>query len=203
MILETIFRQSGTDKFTHGYGNVYQPFMEGFKDEPIQLCEIGVLRGNSLRAWKHYFSNAEIIGFDLHKFPNVEGVKIHKMNQLEKEEMYNLVETLEIEPSIVIEDGGHTPEMHQKTLLPFFKKLKSGGIYIIEDLQVCFKQNRDLIKRYQVTDENNTITYLEKILTESPMKSPYLDESEENYLRENIKSIDFRLNRKVAIITKK
>ena len=123
------------------------------------------------------------------------------MNQEDKDGMYSIVDELNLKPFIVIDDGGHKPEHHQKTLAPFFKALESGGLYIIEDLQVCKKDNR-LNQKYEVTDDNNTVSYLKALLSDNPMKSPYLTSDEESYLKSNIKTIRLELNEKLAIIEK-
>lgn len=202
-MLVQIIKESGTDKYSHGYAPVYQEYLSHLKDEKFQLCDIGVLKGNSLKAWNRYFTNADIHGFDLMRFPKVGNIPVHKMDQCDKEEMGKLVKELKLQPTIIVEDGGHKPEHHQKTIYPFFKAMKSGGIYFIEDLQVCFHGKKPINKKYEVTPENNTIDWLNSLLTETPMQSPYLSAKEQQYLINNIESIEFRTNGKLAIIKKK
>jgi len=202
MNLKTLFKKNGTDKGTHHqYYKIYDDLFKPYVNHNIQFCEIGVLNGNSLRSWSEYFTSAEIIGFDYQRFPNVADIKVHMMNQEDKDGMYSIVDELNLKPFIVIDDGGHKPEHHQKTLAPFFKALESGGLYIIEDLQVCKKDNR-LNQKYEVTDDNNTVSYLKALLSDNPMKSPYLTSDEESYLKSNIKTIRLELNEKLAIIEK-
>lgn len=199
--LHDLFKKHNTDKGSyHSYDLFYDKLFESYRDLDIQFCEIGVLEGGSLRAWKDYFSSAEIVGFDLFKFPEVPGVKVHKMNQEDKSQMYDLVDSLNLNPTIVIDDGGHEPEHHQKTLAVFFKKLKPGGIYIIEDLQVCHGEENP---RWSVTKENNTLTYLKQLLSETKITSQYMTEEEERYLIEHIRDISFEMEDKLAVITKK
>ena len=196
-ILTEIFKSNKTDKFDHGYGEVYESYINKWRDEEIQLCEIGVDRGNSLRAWKEYFIKAEIIGFDLDKFPKVDGVEIHQMDQLDVTNQHQLCQSLRLNPHIIIDDGGHTPEMHQKSIIPFFKQLRSGGIYIIEDLQVC-NTTQNLRNQYKVDKFNNTIQWLKGNII-----SPYISYEDERWLFNEIKSMDWHLNDKVVIIRKK
>ena len=197
MNLIQIFQKNRTDKFQHGYGGVYEPYMSGWRNEEIQLCEIGVLNGNSIKAWREYFTKGEIIGFDLKRFPKVDGVQIHKMNQLDVTNQEELLQSLELNPHIIIDDGGHTPEMHQKSIIPFFKRLRSGGIYIIEDLQVC-NTTQNLRVKYNVNESNDTIEWLK-----GNISSPYMSPSDEKWLFENIDSMDWHLKDKVVVIRKK
>lgn len=204
MNLQTLFKKNRTDKGNHHhYYKIYDDLFEPYINDDIQLCEIGVLKGNSLKSWSQYFTSAEIIGFDYQNFPDVNGIKVHKMNQDDKYGMYSIIDKLKLKPFIVIDDGGHKPEHHQKTLAPFFKTLKSGGFYIIEDLHVCRKNNKHLNQKYEVTDKNNTVNYLKLLLTSNPMKSPYLTSDEESYLKSKIKNIKFELDEKLVIIQKK
>ena len=42
------------------YLDIYQKYFESLKDKKINILEIGVLGGGSLRTWKEFFPNAEI-----------------------------------------------------------------------------------------------------------------------------------------------
>ena len=197
-----ILKESKTDKFTHGYGPEYDKVFEQYRDQDITICEIGVDKGYSARALRSYFSEATIHVFDNRFFPSIEGVSVHRLDQTDKEDQYEWLQENEVEPTIVIDDGGHKPEHHQKSIAPFFKALKSGGLYIIEDLQVCH-EDLGLNRKYEVTPENNTIAFLESLLTENPIQSPYLTEQENQYLVDNIASYRLEVNRKLAILVKK
>ena len=203
MTLVEIFKKSKTDKHQHGYAKTYQKLFDDFRDKSITFWEIGVKFGHSLEVWNRYFSQAIIEGFDIVNFPKVAGIPVHKLDQDNKDEMYEVVASLKRSPMIIIEDGGHRPEHHQKSLAVFFKVLQPGGIYVIEDLQVCAKDNKQDNIKFGVTDDNNTVTYLQKLLTDAPVQSLYMTLEEEEYLRDNIKSIEFEVKSKLAIITKK
>ena len=66
MNLKKIFDKHGTDKSI--YHEYYEPYEENFehlRDKEINLLEIGIRDGNSLRAWKEYFPNSNIYGMDI------------------------------------------------------------------------------------------------------------------------------------------
>lgn len=54
----------GTDKSLHGYTKVYHELMRDKRYSPIQLLEIGIFKGNSLRMWQDYFTEGNICGID-------------------------------------------------------------------------------------------------------------------------------------------
>lgn len=64
----------GADKFGyHDYTPNYFKLFQGRKEAPLKLLEIGVggygdddLGGYSLRMWRDFFPNAEIVGIDIH-----------------------------------------------------------------------------------------------------------------------------------------
>ena len=60
----------GTDKeFNHRYCTAfYDKEFAKYRDQPIQLLEIGIHRGGSLALWHEYFPCAKIIGIDPYDF---------------------------------------------------------------------------------------------------------------------------------------
>jgi len=197
-----ILKESKTDKYQHGYGPEYDKLFSQYRDESITICEIGVDKGYSARALRSYFNEADIHVFDNRFFPTIEGVNVHRLDQTDKQGQYEWLEENQVQPTIIIDDGGHKPEHHQKSLAPFFKALQSGGLYIIEDLQVC-QEWFGRFGKYEVTPENNTITFLESLLTDAPIQSQYLTEEENQYIVDNLASCTLEVNNKLAILVKK
>ena len=69
-----------TDKNTlHNYvKGFYEKYFEPYKDAEVNLVEIGVWMGGSVKLWSEYFSNARsIIGIELNK--NLYGISIKKL----------------------------------------------------------------------------------------------------------------------------
>jgi hypothetical protein len=83
MTLSEIAKIYPTDKdFTHDYYNkVYEKYFSPIKEDIKLVCEIGIggfwkevnwLNGNSLKVWRDYFTNAQILGLDINKPTDIE-----------------------------------------------------------------------------------------------------------------------------------
>ena len=60
-----IGKRRGTDKFEHGYLDVYEHYFEHFRKKPVNILEIGVRYGNSIWTWHDYFKNGNVFGMDI------------------------------------------------------------------------------------------------------------------------------------------
>ena len=111
----------------HYYENAFKPY----RDKDITLLEIGIAQGQSLRMWREYFTNARIIGYDIRdngvQCPGCELVYKDATNSNSFNEINNL--------DIVIDDGSHLFGQQLQSFNILFDKLKSGGLYVIEDVQ--------------------------------------------------------------------
>ena len=76
MTLTEIANKIGTDKGTqhfesHSYTETYQSFFYPIKDDKIKMLEIGVddprFPGASIQMWTEFFTNLELIGFDINE----------------------------------------------------------------------------------------------------------------------------------------
>ena len=103
---------------------------------PKILLEIGVARGDSLRAWKDIFPNCKVIGIDINplwktKNPDLE---VYIGNQKDFDFLLDVLNKSGL-PDIIIDDGGHKRSEQIETFKFLFPKLSVGSLYIIEDLQ--------------------------------------------------------------------
>lgn len=144
--LSEISKKYPTDKdFTHNYYNsVYENLFSPIKDKVKLVCEIGIggfwkemnwVPGNSLKVWRDYFPNASILGLDIekHKLEDSERICLDWLDQSKRDLVIEYSEKLK-NYDIIIDDGSHNVYDQQITLAYFFKSLKSGGLYILEDL---------------------------------------------------------------------
>ena len=97
--------------------------------------------GASLRVWRDYFPNAQIIGADIDDriLFNEDRIKTYKVNQRDAssiEKMWTAIDRNNFD--IIIDDGLHTLDAGETFFLNSFKKLKKGGIYIIEDVDLNY-----------------------------------------------------------------
>ena len=47
------------------YGPIYDRHFADYREQPINILEIGVLKGGSMRLWEKYFPKANIYGIDI------------------------------------------------------------------------------------------------------------------------------------------
>ena len=138
--LSKLAKLYGTDKYEHGYTEIYQTYFSKLKCEKLKILEIGIgggdnikFGGNSLKMWAKYFTNSQIFGIDIFDKTLVDyrRIKTFQGNQTDAvflSQFQNL--------DIIVDDGGH---INSEVILSFeilFPKLKSGGLYCIEDTQV-------------------------------------------------------------------
>ena len=66
--LDIIFNKYDTDKNTyfHNYTRQYHSLLNQYRDKPIKYLEIGVLNGESIKAFREVFKNSTcILGLDI------------------------------------------------------------------------------------------------------------------------------------------
>jgi hypothetical protein len=145
MFLNQLANKHNTDKSNlyHNYADIYELFFYKFKDQNINLLEIGVLLGNSLRMWKEYFPKGNIFGIDINpecKKCEEDRIKIFIGNQNDDFFLNEIVEEIK-ELDIIIDDGSHIIDHQIKSFMVLFPKLKENGLYVIEDLHSSYSPN--------------------------------------------------------------
>ena len=78
MPLKELFKKHKSDKYNHNYHLIYEPYLKNLKHKKLNILEIGVSDGASLKAWSDYFKNSNIIGIDIKK------IDLKKENLIEK-----------------------------------------------------------------------------------------------------------------------
>ena len=137
----------------HAYARIYEQYLAEWRERPIRLLEIGLLRHDlqrrlsppfadtpSLSMWKEYFPQAEIYGFDIADFsatPATPGVHVIQGDMGRVEDLERLLETSGGAFDVIIDDASHASHHQQRALACLFPHLNPGGFYIIEDL--CFQ----------------------------------------------------------------
>jgi hypothetical protein len=108
--------------------------------------------GASLRVWKEYFDNAQIIGADIDKriLFQEDRISTYEVNQLNPTSIKNMWSKIKHNNfDIIIDDGLHTLEAGLTFFLNSFEKLKEGGIYIIEDVDFSYlNELKDKLIKY-------------------------------------------------------
>lgn len=140
-MIDEIAVKYGTDKSSlhHHYTRYYERHLPA---KTISLLEIGAFKGASLRMWKELYPDSQIACFDLFIDPDniskedVEslGVTAYQGNQ----EYVSDLEKIEGEFDVIIEDGSHRSDHQIITFETLWPKVKSGGMYVVEDLHCCY-----------------------------------------------------------------
>ena len=183
-----------TDKnlIGHGYDKFYELHFNYFKNKEIKLLEIGTWKGASVASFYHYFSKAIIFCLDRnYKFQfksnriNFFYCDTRNTNDLKKFEdllINKKSETLDI----IIDDASHIYSDMLNNFKNFFKKVKSGGFYVIEDF--------NHYKYYSYLDDSSfnslEIEEIFKLLKSKQFfESDNLDKDFQNYCFNNILEI--------------
>ena len=141
--LAELFNKHGSNKFEHGYSDIYFLYLEKLKTKNINLLEIGVADGKSLLAWSNYFKNGKIIGIDKkhidlnEKNINQSNIIIHQGLQGNSKFIQSLIEKYE-KFDIIIDDGSHFPKDVIMSFNLLFSSLKENGLYFVEDMQTSY-----------------------------------------------------------------
>lgn len=137
LTLDEIGILEGTDKCSlmNDYLTTYEAALAPYREQPINVIEIGVLGGASLRVWRRYFSRARLVGIDIDRsctrFAG-ERTEIRIGSQTDPEFLAKVA--AEFPPTIVIDDGSHRTDDILFTFDRLFPILAPGGCYVIEDL---------------------------------------------------------------------
>ena len=139
-----IGNRHGTDKFgQHGYHRFYERHFAHLRDREFTLLEIGIYHGASLRTWEEYFPKARIIGVDLN--PDFAGASFEKAQAVHgdaRDPAFTSALSDRIGGfDVVIDDDGHRMEDQKEAFRNLFPRVKSGGIYVVEDLSTSYWAN--------------------------------------------------------------
>lgn len=151
--LTEIGNKHTTDKGTqhyeaHGYTEIYNDFISD-KDK-LTLLEIGVWHGDSVRMWNEYNKNINLHVIDIdpkvsNYMTNGEKMTLHIGNQSDHTFLRSVLNKIDV-LDVVIDDGSHYFNDIMNSFNTIFPKLKSGGIYFIEDLHAVVANRDEVIK---------------------------------------------------------
>lgn len=121
------------------YTDFYQHHFVDLAPKPKLLLEIGVFKGDSLRAWKDIFPGCKVIGIDINPKWKEESpdLEIYVGNQKNLKFLSGIFSKTGY-PDIVIDDGGHKRSEQIASFRFIFPLMWAGSTYIIEDLHVNY-----------------------------------------------------------------
>lgn len=165
-------KNSSDKEAYHKYiSNFYNEKFSKFKNEEINILEIGVLYGDSLKLWDDFFTNANIYGVDIQNVIRHEySDKVNLIfENAYSEDFLKKMKDNNLYFNIIIEDGPHTLETQSFFLSRFHEILKKepGGMLILEDvyprefeiLKINFPEFNTLDFRKEIGGENNSVIF--------------------------------------------
>ena len=162
--LELGYTQHYVDVLENNTTPEYNP-----RDDFKKVLEIGVETGRSHRLWLEYFPNANVYGYDIFKYGVEEFNRLQEGNpyldrsimfegdQSNVDDLQKFLSEHGGDFDMIIDDGGHTMEQMQTSLNYLWNSLKSGGLYVIEDLHSCSNQ-WPWLYGYKVIQDGDTLT---------------------------------------------
>jgi len=128
------------DKRSVGYLPLYEMLFTPIRMEAKKILEIGVQSGKSITLLRDFFENAQIHGWDIDPScrRNDNRISIDILNHDNKCDVISNLEKIGNDIDIIIDDGSHRMNSQQCLLAWCLKYVKSGGIYVTEDIGTSF-----------------------------------------------------------------
>jgi len=139
--LDHIGLKYGTDKSSsfHNYCNTYERYFSPLRYRPVQLLEVGVDKGSSIKMWLEYFPNALVSGVDIMKSLDFTDPRFEfRQGNQEDIQFWRAFNGSGRNWDIIIDDGGHVHQAIITTFEQMFPRLMTDGLYIVEDLHVAY-----------------------------------------------------------------
>ena len=194
----------------HGFSKFYKKYLSEFKNEQINILEIGSYAGASAAAFSKYIPNSKVFCFDVNitnfKYSSdkifVYGLDIkneYKVSKILKQIFKkNKFEKFDL----IIDDGSHLLSDMLFSFNFFLKHVKKNRFYIIEDFKHpnYYKYNKD-------TNEILIDNLLKIIPKKEYFHSKIMNKNDQKFIFNEVKKIDiYKGNLKdsdICFITKK
>jgi SAM-dependent methyltransferase len=142
MSLESLINNNTTDKNTyHTYLETYETLFQKKRDDNVNILEVGIYHGGSIKLWRDYFQNGTIYGLDICDRNFVVEKDILTDNRVKlffNTDAYNNDFTKQnlasIQFDFVIDDGPHTLDSMKFFVEHYSNLLKEDGVLVVEDV---------------------------------------------------------------------
>ena len=197
-------KQDGKKIIAHGYAKIYEKYLKNNKDRISSIIELGSFYGNASAAFFFYFKNAKIYSADINPDMYLYSSKRLKNFFTDTSSRVSIEKNIinqDIEFDLIIEDASHMLKDQIISLFILFKTLKSGGVFIVEEID--FPEKREDMRMNQDCPDLKTI--LKKIINKENFNSKYINENEKLFFLDNVETIKFyngNIN-EIAVIKKK
>ncbi|KAI1694191.1 mycinamicin VI 2''-O-methyltransferase [Ditylenchus destructor] len=130
----------GKDSGFHNYTKIYYKLFAPYRDRPIKLLEMGIFEGGSAKLWEVYLPKAEL------HFIDITDQYVKHRSERSKYHFFNASDTQKLEAmarkygpfDIIIDDASHLVSEQIASFQTLFPHVKSGGVYVIEDLHTNY-----------------------------------------------------------------
>ena len=159
------------------YGDIYDKHFAPFRDQPINILEIGVLKGGSMRLWEKYFPKANIFGIDIDEEClqyQSDRTKIFIGDQGDVSFLRN-VKAKVPRIDILIDDGSHRAKDQKTTFDEMYYHVRKPGVYLIEDIELNYWPSKDKDK------PDNFMTYMKNKIDEMNVRRTMSRKISESY----------------------
>jgi len=197
-------KQEDKKIIAHGYAKIYEKYLKEHKDKNLNIIELGSFYGNASAAFYFYFKNSQIYSADIN--PDMYLYRSKRLKNFftdtsSRASIEKNILSRNIKFDLIIEDASHMLKDQIISLFILFKNLKSGGFFIVEEID--FPEKREDMRIGQEFPDLKTI--LKKIVNKENFNSKYINENEKNYFLENFDTIKFYTGNinEIAIIKKK
>lgn len=159
MTLKELCRKNNytTDKgTTHTYLDVYDKLFKPFQNKKVNLLEVGIATGGSLKLWDDYFTKATICGVDILSqeiYEYSDKVILVHGDITKMQDVFGNID-------IAIDDGSHFVKDQIAFIKLLWPIMNKGGLLIIEDVFDIDNSKKDFDELnipYEIIDmrENN------------------------------------------------
>ena len=190
----------------HGYSIFYQKYFENLRSNNLKILEVGSFHGNASAALYFYFKKSKLFAADI--YPDLFRYRSNRIENFyvnssdENSIQKNIIDKFSDNFDIIIEDAGHSLKDQIISLFMLFKKLNSGGLFIIEELD--FPDTR---KDMNLMNEKPTLReILFKFKKEKKLlNSKYIQKNDRDNFLDSIESLEIYKGNfnEIAILRKK
>ena len=175
----------------HGYSIFYQKYFENLRSNNLKILELGSFHGNASAALYFYFKKSKLFAADI--YPDLFRYRSNRIENFyvnssdENSIQKNIIDKFSDNFDIIIEDAGHSLKDQIISLFMLFKKLNSGGLFIIEELD--FPDTR---KDMNLMNEKPTLReILLKFKKEKKLlNSKYIQKNDRDNFLDSIESLE-------------
>lgn len=125
------------------YLTEYDRLLNGYRNKPVRLLEIGIQNGGSLEIWSKYFSKASVlIGCDINPDCTLLSYDDPRIcvivGNANAPDVLEQVFQRSPQFDIIIDDGSHMSSDIIKSFALYFPRVVEGGVFIAEDLHCSY-----------------------------------------------------------------